>query len=134
MKSRRLIGPVLGVSFALVLGSSHLVRANEVNGYTFTNAAQEITQLYWLAETAKACGWAGEDEATKFKLFAVRFLSAHLSEANQRALISMITEPQYESGVQRAALEGAENNCGSRRWQIGWSSYKAAADENENTF
>jgi hypothetical protein len=134
MRSRRLVGPLLGVSVAMAVGSSPVVRANEVDGYTFTNAAQEITQLYWLAETAKACGWAGDDEATKFKLFAVRFLSAHLSEANQRALISMITEARYESGVQRAAAEGAENNCGSRRWQIGWTSYKAAADDNEHTF
>ena len=134
MESRRLIGAALGASLAFALSAAPLARATEVDGYTFANAAQEITQLFWLAETASACGWAGQDEATKFKLFAVRFLSAHLSEANQRALISLVTESNYENGVRRAALEAAQDNCGSRRWQIGWTSYKHAADENERTF
>ena len=134
MGSRRMIGPALGVSFAIALGSSPLANANEVEGYSFTSAAQEVTQLFWLAETASACGWAAPDEATKFKLFAIRFLAAHLSEANQRALLSLVTEPKYEDQLRRAAVEGAESNCGSRRWQIGWSSYKAAADENEKMF
>ena len=130
----RMIGPALGVTFAIALGSSALANATEVEGYSFTNAAQEVTQLFWLAETASACGWAAPDEATKFKLFALRFLAAHLSEANQRALLSLVTEPKYEDQLRRAALEGAQSNCGSRRWQIGWSSYKAAADENEKMF
>lgn len=134
MGSRRLAGPALGVSFAIALGSSTVASATEVEGYTFTNAAQEVTQLFWLAETASACGWAAPDEATKFKLFAIRLLAAHLSEANQRALISLVTEPKYEDQLKRAAVEGAQSNCGSRRWQIGWSSYKAAADEHENDF
>ena len=134
MGTRRMIGSALGASFAIALASSPLAKATEVEGYSFTNAAQEVTQLFWLAETASACGWAAPDEATKFKLFAVRFLSAHLSDANQRALISLVTEPKYEDQLRRAAVEGAQSNCGSRRWQIGWSSYKAAADENENTF
>jgi hypothetical protein len=134
MATRRMIGPALGVSFALALGFSPLANAIEVEGYSFTSAAQEVTQLFWLAETASACGWAAPDEATKFKLFAIRFLAAHLSEANQRALLSLVTEPKYEDQLRRAAVEGAQSNCGSRRWQIGWSSYKAAADENEKMF
>jgi hypothetical protein len=134
MGTRRMIGSALGASFAIALGFSPLANATEVEGYSFTSAAQEVTQLFWLAETASACGWAAPDEATKFKLFALRFLSAHLSEPNQRALLSLVTEPKYEDQLRRAAVEGAQSNCDSRRWQIGWSSYKAAADANENTF
>jgi hypothetical protein len=134
MMDCRYIRGLLGVSALFAIAAAAPVRASEVEGYTFTNAAQEITQLFWLAETASACGWAGQDEAAKFKLFAVRFLAAHLSEANQRALISLVTEPNYEAGVRRAAEEGARDNCGSRRWQLGWASYKQAADENEKVF
>jgi len=134
MKMHRYIESLLGASVLIALMSAAPARATEVEGYTFTNAAQEITQLFWLAETASACGWAAPDEATKFKLFAVRFLSAHLSEANQRALISLVTESRYEVGVRRAAEEGARENCGSRRWQLGWASYKQAADDNEKVF
>ena len=75
MGTRRMIGSALGASFAIALASSPLANATEVEGYSFTNAAQEVTQLFWLAETASACGWAAPDEATKFKLFALRFLS-----------------------------------------------------------
>jgi hypothetical protein len=71
----------------------------------------------------------GADRVRKMKI-----RRRHLSEANQRALISLVTESNYENGVRRAALEAAQDNCGSRRWQIGWTSYKHAADENEHTF
>src|SRR5690349_25168493 len=134
MNMYRYIESLLGASLIVGLASVPTARATEVDGYSFTNAAQEITQLFWRAETASACGWAAPDEATKFKLFAVRFLSAHLSEANQRALISLVTESRYEVGVRRAAEEGARENCGSRRWQLGWASYKQAADDNEKVF
>jgi hypothetical protein len=102
-----MIGSALGASFAIALAFSPFANATEVEGYSFTNAAQEVTQLFWLAETASACGWAAPDEATKFKLFALRFLSAHLSDANQRALLSLVTEPKYEDQLRRAAVEGA---------------------------
>ena len=66
MGTRRIIGAALGAAFAFALASSPLANATEVEGYSFTNAAQEVTQLFWLAETASACGWAAPDEATKF--------------------------------------------------------------------
>jgi hypothetical protein len=134
MASRRVIWKSVALSFALVLGSIPLAHAKEVEGYTFTAAAQEVTQLFWLAETASACGWADEEQALRFKAFALRFLSAHLSEANQRALLSLVTEPHYEDQLRNAAAEGAQSNCDSNRWRLGWSSYKAAADENDRQF
>jgi hypothetical protein len=105
--------------------------AAEVDGYSFSAAAQEITQLYWLAETAAACGWATRDDSARFKLFSLRFLSAHLSDVNRAALLSLVNRSGYEDGVRNAALEGVTQNCVSNRWRAGWTTYKAAADENE---
>jgi hypothetical protein len=102
-------------------------QANEVPGYGFDSAAQEITQLFWLAETANVCGWATRDDADWFKLFSMRFLSDHLSERNRLALVSMVTRDGYEKGVRQAAQEGAGENCVSRRWELGWASYLSAA-------
>jgi len=101
--------------------------ANEVPGYGFASAAQEITQLFWLAETAKVCTWTTRGDADWFKLFSVRFLSDHLSERNRLALVSMVTRDGYEKAVRQAAQEGAGQNCASRRWELGWTSYYSAA-------
>ena len=38
--------------------------------YEYSAAVQEITQLYWLAETANSCGWATRQEADEFEAFA----------------------------------------------------------------
>jgi hypothetical protein len=109
-------------------------RADEVIGYSFEAAAQEITQLFWLAETASACGWAKDAEATKFMDFSVRFLTAHLSHTHQQALVSLVGEGHYKAELRRAAWEGADQNCANSRWRLGWLSYKAAADEHETEY
>jgi hypothetical protein len=99
--------------------------------YAFPDAAQEITQLFWLAETASACGWATREEADKFQLFALRFLAAHLEGPHRSALFAMVGADNYVQGVQRAASQQAPESCNQARWQTGWVTYKAAADENE---
>lgn len=106
--------------------------ANEVQGYGFEAAAQEVTQLFWLAETANVCGWATRDDTDWFEDFSVRFLSAHLSERNRLALRSLITQGGYRPAVRASAAEGAADNCSSSRWQIGWSSYRRAALAHES--
>jgi hypothetical protein len=110
------------------------VQAAENLNYRFEQAAQEITQLFWLAETANLCGWASADDAAEFKLFSVRFLAAHLSDRNRTALLSLVTEDGYEARVRKSAAEGVAHNCDSRRWQMGWSSYKTAADQHATEF
>ena len=107
-------------------------QANEVPGYGFESAAQEITQLFWLAETANVCAWATRDDAEWFKLFSMRFLSDHLSERNRLALVSMVTQDGYEKAVRQAAADGAGENCASRRWELGWASYLSAAVAHDN--
>jgi hypothetical protein len=119
---------------ATLLWSAGVTRAEETPGYSFAAAAQEITQLFWLAETATACGWTSEADAVRFKAFSVRFLTAHLSAAHKRALMSLIAQNGYEAQVRSAAREGARDNCASRRWQTGWVAYKAAADERDHDF
>jgi hypothetical protein len=128
-----------GVGLAVVLSLGSAARAgeiqtSEVQGYGFQAAAQEITQLFWLAETATACGWSSEEDTLRFKHFTVRFLSAHLSGNYKVALLSLVTENGYEAKVRRVAQEGAQHNCGSRRWHTGWVAYKAAADQHEQEF
>jgi hypothetical protein len=126
---------------ALLLGSALATivlplpgRAAQLEDYSFPAAAQEITQLYWLAETAAACGWASRDDSVRFKLFSLRFLSAHLSGWHRTALQSLVERAGYEDGVRHAAQEGALANCASNRWRAGWITYKAAADENEGRY
>lgn len=102
--------------------------------YHYSTAVQEITQLYWLAETAHTCGWATREEADEFEAFAVRFLSAHLSGVYSAALHSMINEASFQPAVQRVAYENRGQNCGLARWRDGWTSYKSAADENANRY
>ena len=122
------------IAAALLAASLPAARAEETPGYGFQAAAQEVTQLFWLAETAAACGWASADEALSFKLFTLRFLTAHLSEPQGAALLSLVTANGYEDGVRRAAIEGTRENCGSRRWQLGWSTFKSAADQQAANF
>ena len=98
--------------------------------YEYSVAVQEITQLYWLAETANSCGWATREEADEFEAFAVRFLSAHLSGAHRAALFSMIDQVGFQPSVQRVAFENRSRNCDQARWKNGWVTFKAAADEN----
>jgi hypothetical protein len=107
------------------------VAAEIAGSYAFPAAAQEITQLFWLAETASACGWATREEATRFQLFAVRFLSAHLEGTHRSALAAMVGDGSYAERVQKAAAQQAPESCGQSRWQSGWVAYKAAAEENE---
>ncbi|MFN0315262.1 MAG: hypothetical protein ACKVQA_09520 [Burkholderiales bacterium] len=102
--------------------------------YRIESAAQEITQLYWLADTAALCGWASEEDSARFKQFSLRFLAAHLSERGKHALFTMVSDPRYESSVHQAALDGASENCGSSRWKTGWTSYQAAALENDTRY
>ena len=103
-------------------------------GYHIESAAQEITQLFWLADTAAVCGWASDAESARFKHFCVRFISAHLSQRSKTALVNMVSEPRFDATLQQAALDGASENCGSSRWRAGWSTFKAAADENEDRY
>jgi hypothetical protein len=132
MRSRR--AHRAGCLAALSLLASAPALADQVDGYGFHLAAQEITQLFWLADTAEVCGWTTADEAARFKSFSVRFLAAHLSEASKGALVSMVTQPGYQDKVHRVAEEGAVHNCGNNRWQLGWSSYKTAADEHDTRY
>jgi hypothetical protein len=129
-------GKGLGQALAVagLLCCATVTHADSVDGYRFENAAQEITQLFWLAETADVCGWTSHEDAMRFKHFSVRFLTAHLSDMHKLALVSLITENGYEDQVRRAALEGAQHNCDSSRWHTGWAAYKAAADKRDQDF
>ena len=122
------------IGVALSVGNAVSARADDAPNYGFEAAAQEITQLFWLADTARVCGWASEDDATRFKHFSVRFLSAHLTGTYRAALISMITGDGYEDQVRRAAEQSADQSCGSARWETGWLAYKAAAEAHEAEF
>ncbi len=102
--------------------------------YEFSSAAQEIAQLFWLAETANACGWATRQEADDFEAFAVRFLTAHLSGAYRAAFFSMTNDAGFQPGVQRVAFDNRAQICEQHRWKNGWISYKSAADENATRF
>jgi hypothetical protein len=51
-------------------------QAEETEGYGFAAAAQELSQLFWPAETANASGWASREEVLKFERFSLRFLAA----------------------------------------------------------
>jgi hypothetical protein len=124
-------GPLFGLG---LLAVTCTVGTGKAAGYDFPAAAQEITQLYWLAETAKVCGWTSADGVVKFKLFAMRFLGAHLSQRNRAALSSLVQAGGYEDGVRRAAEEGATENCLSNRWHRGWVAYKSAADEHDGEY
>ena len=109
-------------------------RASETEGYGLAAAAQEVSQLFWLAETAATCGWASREEALKFERFSVRFLAAHLSEANVKALVNLVSADGYESSVRRVAEEASTENCSIARWHTGWLAYKAAAEAHEKDF
>jgi len=122
------------VGAVLVLSSAPVAPAAEIHEYGFAEAAQEITQLFWLAETATACGWASAEDSAKFKYFSVRYLTAHLSGNYRVALVSMVTEDGYEDRVRRAAQQTAQDNCESPHWHTGWTAYKAAADQHEAEF
>jgi len=112
---------------AVMLTACAGTQANEVPGCGFESAAQEITRLFWLAETAKVCGWATWGDADWLKLFSMRLLWDHLSEHNRLALVSMVTQHGYEKAVRQAAADGAGENCVSPRWELGWASYLSAA-------
>lgn len=126
------LGRIAGL--AVIVTCASAARADEVPGYGFSAAAQEITQLFWLADTANACGWTSAADALQFKEFSVRFLSAHLSDMHKVALASLVTENGYEEKVRRVALEGAHDNCGNSRWHTGWVAYKDAADRHALDF
>ncbi|NIO39929.1 MAG: hypothetical protein GTO41_06890 [Burkholderiales bacterium] len=102
--------------------------------YEYSVAVQEITQLYWLAETAITCGWATREEADEFEAFAVRFLSAHLSGVHRAALFSMISEAGFQPALERVAFENRIHNCAQSRWKNGWSSYKSAAEQHATQY
>lgn len=122
------------IGVALAVGNATVAHANDAQEYGFEAAAQEITQLFWLADTARVCGWASEDDAARFKHFSVRFLSAHMAGVHRVALISLVTEEGYEARVRQAAEQNAERTCGDARWETGWGAYKAAAEARETHF
>jgi hypothetical protein len=122
------------VALAVLFACTPAAPSETVTEYGFAEAAQEVTQLFWLAETATACGWASAEDTVKFKYFTVRFLAAHLSSNNRMALVSLVTEDGYEDKVRRAALQSAQDNCVSSRWHSGWTAYKAAADLHDQEF
>lgn len=125
-------GRALGFSALIVLPGA--ARAQDTPEYRIESAAQEITQLYWLADTAAVCGWASEGESARFKQFSLRFLAAHLTERSKHALLTMVSQSSYESSVRQAAVDGASENCGSSRWRTGWTTYQAAAEENDTRY
>src|SRR4030095_9053913 len=84
------------IGIALSTGSVAVAGADNAQTYGVEAAAQEITQLFWLADTARACGWATEGDAARFKHFSVRFVIAHMTGAHRSALLSLITEDGYE--------------------------------------
>ena len=123
-----------GVAIVMSCAGVSALRAEDTQVYGFAAAATEITQLYWLADTASACGWASREDAESFKQFALRFLSAHLEGNHRIALLSMVAAPPYEQRVRDAAYEGARQNCESDRWRSGWIAYKAAAEAHSQEF
>ena len=122
------------IGIALFAGSTAVGRADDAQAYDFEAAAQEITQLLWLAETARVCGWASEDEAMRFKQFSVRFINSHLTGVYRAAINSMLEAENFQEQVRRAAEESAESSCRSARWETGWVAYRAAADAHATEF
>jgi hypothetical protein len=117
---------LLGIIASYVwVGTSH---AGPLPEYGFEAAAQEITQLFWLADTASVCGWASEGDAAKFKQFSVRFLSAYLPDTHRKALLSLVQDDGCQAQVKRTAQETAADNCASARWKTGWIAYWDAAE------
>lgn len=125
-------GRVLGLAALSLFSPPGMGEQN--TAYRFESAAMEISQLYWLAETAAVCGWATTEESERFKQFSVRFLSAHLSTPARAALESLAGDARHAASLHQAALDGAAENCVSSRWHAGWDSFKAAADENEGEY
>lgn len=125
---RSLRNTVAGIVIYMLSAFAHA--GQNTPKYEYSAAVQEIAQLYWLAETANACGWATRDEADEFEAFAVRFLGAHLSGTYRAALISMTSDAGFQPGVQRVAFDNRAQNCDQHRWKNGWTTYKSAADEN----
>ena len=78
------------IGLALFAGSTATARADDAQAFGFEAAAQEITQLLWLADTARVCGWASEDEAMRFKQFSIRFINSHLTGVYKAAINSML--------------------------------------------
>ena len=115
------------VSAVAAIGFSSNSTATDSVMVPFTAAAQEISQLFWLAETANACGWATRGEAERFELFAVRFLATHLEGTYQ---IGMVGDERYLHKVRSAAVENTDESCQLPRWHNGWVAYRAAAEEN----
>ena len=122
------------IGLALFAGSTAAVRADDAQAFGFEAAAQEITQLLWLADTARVCGWASEDEAMRFKQFSIRFINSHLTGVYKAAINSMLAADNFQEQVRRAAEESAESSCRSARWETGWVAYRAAADAHATEF
>ena len=129
---RSLRNTVAGIVLCTLPAIGHT--GQNLPNYKYSDAVREISQLYWLAETANTCGWATRQEADEFQAFAGRFLTAHLSGVYRAALFSMINEANFQPGVQRVAFDGRDRNCEQSRWKHGWTSYKSAADENAAHF
>ena len=107
------------IGLALFAGSTATARADDAQAFGFEAAAQEITQLLWLADTARVCGWASEDEAMRFKQFSIRFINSHLTGVYKAAINSMLAADNFQEQVRRAAEESAESSCRSARWETG---------------
>ena len=122
------------IGLALFAGGTAAGRADDAQAFGFEAAAQEITQLLWLADTARVCGWASEDEAMRFKQFSIRFINSHLTGVYKAAINSMLAADNFQEQVRRAAEESAESSCRSARWETGWVAYRAAADAHATEF
>ena len=122
-----------GLVGMLAVGNVGMAHAVELQPYPFEAAAREITQLFWLADTAMVCGWATAKDAQRFKHFSLRFLSAHMTRAYRAALASLVTQ-SYEDRIHQAAQDSADRSCESARWASGWAAYKAAADAHDAEF
>jgi hypothetical protein len=110
------------------------VSAAHMQSDGFAAGAQQLTQLFWLAETANVCQWASAADTAEFKARSVRFVSGQLSEGDQRALLSMIEDNGYEHKVRQAALERAAHYCNSNPLRLAWSTYQRVAQEHAFAF
>jgi hypothetical protein len=111
-----------------------VVLAGHVQSDGFAAGVQQLTQLFWLAETANVCQWASAGDIAEFKGRSVRFVSSQLSEGDQRALLSMIEGDGYEHKVRQAALERSAHYCNSSSLRLAWSSYQRDAEEHAFAF
>jgi len=96
------------IGLALFAGTTATARADDAQAFGFEAAAQEITQLLWLADTARVCGWASEDEAMRFKQFSIRFINSHLTGVYKAAINSMLADQEALARMHHNTLEAVK--------------------------